>query len=161
MSSVAPMTLDNLARIGRLKAHVASKDEITDLLAAARRNLEDAHAENISAENRFDAAYKCILQAALVGLMAQGYRPDTKSAGHHATVIQSLPKTIGIDAQRVVVLDVCATSEICPTTPASRSITDRSQAACQRPSDCWKSTSTWMALHDPQLMPFKDWVTFS
>jgi hypothetical protein len=33
------MTLDNLARIGRLKAHVASKDEITDLLAAARRNL--------------------------------------------------------------------------------------------------------------------------
>ena len=38
--------------------------------------------------------------------MAQGFRPDTKSAGHHATVIQSLPKTIGIDAQRVVVLDV-------------------------------------------------------
>ena len=52
------MTLDNLARIGRLKAHVATTDEIADLLAAARRNLDDAHAENISAENRFDAAYK-------------------------------------------------------------------------------------------------------
>jgi len=99
------MTLDNLARIGRLKSHVATKDEIADLLAAARRNLDDAHAENISAENRFDAAYKCILQAELVGLMAQGFRPDTKSAGHHATVIQSLPKTIGIDVQRVVVLN--------------------------------------------------------
>lgn len=99
------MTLDNLAKIGRLKIHVATRDEIVDLLAAARRNLEDARVDNISPENRFDAAYKCIMQAALVGLMAQGFRPDTKAPGHHQTVIQSLPKTIGLDAQRLAVLD--------------------------------------------------------
>jgi hypothetical protein len=99
------MTLDNLARVGRLKAHVASKEEIADLFAAARRNLEDARAKDISAENRFDAAYKCIMQAALVGLMANGFRPDTKAPGHHQTVIQSLPKTVGLDAGRVAVLD--------------------------------------------------------
>jgi len=99
------MTLDNLAKIGRLKVHVASKEEIADLLAAAGRNLDDARVDNISPENRFDAAYKCIMQAALVGLMARGFRPDTKAPGHHQTVIQSLPKTIGLDAHRLAVLD--------------------------------------------------------
>ena len=99
------MTLDNLAKIGRLKPHVTSKPEIADLLTAARRDLEDSRAENISTENRFDAAYKCIMQAALVALMAQGFRPDTKAPGHHQAVIQSLPKTIGLDAERVIVFD--------------------------------------------------------
>ncbi len=99
------MTLDNLAKIGRLKAHVASKEEVAELLAAARRNLDDAQVENISPENRFDAAYKCIMQAALVGLMANGFRPDTKVAGHHQTVIQTLPKSVGLDGGRLAVLD--------------------------------------------------------
>lgn len=75
------------------------------MLVAARRNLADAHAENISTENRFDAAYKCIMQCALVGLMANGFRPDTKVPGHHQTVIQSLPKSIGLPVERVSVLD--------------------------------------------------------
>jgi len=99
------MSLDNLVRIGQLKAHTPNRSEIGDLLAAARRNLDDARAENISTENRFDAAYKCIMQAGLVGLMANGYRPDTKAPGHHRTVIQTLPKTIGMPAERVAVLD--------------------------------------------------------
>lgn len=59
------MSLDNLAKIGRLKPHSPTRAEIGDLLAAAHRNLQDARAGNISTENRFDAAYKCIMQAAL------------------------------------------------------------------------------------------------
>lgn len=58
------MTLDNLLRIGQLKRHTTDEAEIGHLLAAARRNLADARAENISTENRFDAAYKCIMQCA-------------------------------------------------------------------------------------------------
>jgi len=99
------MSLDNLLKIGRLKRHQATGAEVLDLLAAAERNLVDARVDSISVENRFDAAYKCLHQAALAGLMACGYRPDTKVAGHHATVIQSLPKTIGIESDRVAVLD--------------------------------------------------------
>ena len=99
------MTLDNLLRIGRLKAHETDADEIGNLLAAANRNLADSRAENISTENRFDAAYKCIMQCSLAALMANGYRPDTKVPGHHQTVIQSLPKTIGMDGARLAVLD--------------------------------------------------------
>ena len=37
--------------------------------------------------------------------MTSGYRPDTKKPGHHQTTIQSLPKTIGLDATRIAVLD--------------------------------------------------------
>ena len=85
------MTLDNLLKIGQLKRHTTDQKEIGNLLLAARRNLADAHAVNISTENRFDAAYKCIMQCALVALMANGFRPDTKVPGHHRTVIQSLP----------------------------------------------------------------------
>jgi hypothetical protein len=147
------MTLDNLAKIGRLKAHAASKEEIADLLAAARRNLGDAHASNISTENRFDAAYKCILQAALIGLMAQGFRPDTKSPGHHATVIQSLPKTIGIDAQRVVVLDVLRNKRNL-SDYTGKPIDPGSLASCMAEAEqLLEDTSLWLAACHPQLKP--------
>lgn len=100
------MTLENLLKTGQLKLHEPDAGEIRRLLDAARRNLEDSAATNISPENRFDAAYKVIMQSALVALMANGFIPDKKQPGQHATAIQSLPKAIGIDADRVAVLDV-------------------------------------------------------
>ena len=74
-------------------------------MAAARRNLGDARATAISLETRFDAAYKAIMQAALIALMANGFRPDANRPGHHMTVLQSLPKTIGLENDRMSVLD--------------------------------------------------------
>ena len=71
-------TLDNLARVDRLKLHIVDAAEIADLLAVARHNLVDAGVEATSTENRFDAACKCVTQCALVALMACGYRPDMK-----------------------------------------------------------------------------------
>lgn len=50
------MTLQNLLKIGRLKPHAPTAEEIRGLLAAAERNLADARAEIISDETRFDAA---------------------------------------------------------------------------------------------------------
>jgi hypothetical protein len=99
------MTLENLLKIGQLKSHATDAVEIQRLLDAARRNLADAHVEAISPETRFDAAYKAIMQAALVALMANGFRPDTNRPGHHMTVLQSLPKTLGLPGERMLVLD--------------------------------------------------------
>jgi electron transfer flavoprotein alpha subunit len=99
------MTLDNLLKIGRLHEHEPSAAEILRLLDAARRNLADARVEAISAEARFDVAYKAIMQSALVALHANGFRPTTAEGGHHAVVQQALPKTIGLASERVVVLD--------------------------------------------------------
>jgi hypothetical protein len=64
------MTLQNLLKIGRLKPHAPTTQEIRRLLAAAERNLVDARAEIISDETRFDAAYKAIMQLALIAMMA-------------------------------------------------------------------------------------------
>ena len=99
------MTLENLLRIGRLKEHPPDAAEIQKLLAAAQRSLKDARVQEISPELRFDAAYKAIMQTALVALMASGYRPDTNQPGHHVTVLQSLPKAIGLPVRRLAVLD--------------------------------------------------------
>lgn len=97
------MTLENLLNTGHLKEHPIDKTEIQQLFEAALRNLADAKVTVISLENRFDAAYKTIMQSALMALMANGYRPDTR--GHHQLMIQTLPKSIGLSSKRMIVLD--------------------------------------------------------
>jgi hypothetical protein len=100
-----PVSLKNLLKIGQLKEHPVSVEEIERLLTAAQRNLRDAHVSDNSAETRFDAAYKAIMQSALAALMMHGYRPDTNRPGHHMTVLQSTPLTLGLPPKRVAVLD--------------------------------------------------------
>ncbi|WP_426689898.1 DNA-binding protein [Rhodanobacter ginsengiterrae] len=99
------MSLDNLAKTHQIKPHATHPDEVQRLLAAATRNLADARVEDISDETRFDAAYKAIMQCALVGLMANGYRPSTSMPGHHQTVIQTLSLTLGVPRESWIVMD--------------------------------------------------------
>lgn len=99
------MSLDNLVRTGQLKPHATNAAEIQRLLAAATRNLADASVAQISDETRFDAGYKAIMQCALLGLMASGYRPATSAPGHHQTMIQTLPLTLGLANEDWLVLD--------------------------------------------------------
>lgn len=63
------MSLDNLLKIHQLQLHAATPDEIQRLLAAAGRNLADSGVAGLSDETRFDAAYKAIMQCAMVELM--------------------------------------------------------------------------------------------
>jgi hypothetical protein len=78
------MTLQNLLGIS-LDAITPDRDTVAKLLAAADRNLADAQLAGLSAENRFDAAYKAIMQLAMVALHANGYRTLTSRPGHHQT----------------------------------------------------------------------------
>ena len=98
--------MQNLLRIGQLKAHPPDAAELQRLLAAvAARNLAYARNTSISPETRFDAAYKAVMQASLCALMANGYRPDTNRPGHHQTMVQTLGLTIGLAPGRVQVID--------------------------------------------------------
>lgn len=99
------MTLANLLAIQRLQAFEATPAGVQRLLAAAQRNLVDAGLDALSPENRFDAAYKCILQCAMLGLWAQGYRTATSQPGHHQTALQALPLSLGVATDVVIVLD--------------------------------------------------------
>src|SRR5688500_12691284 len=98
------MTLENLAGIGKLKAHVATRDEVANLLAAAERNLRDAALSQISDGTRYTCAYTAIVQSAQAALFANGWRPSTSEPGHHMTMVQALVHTIGIDRSRIPVL---------------------------------------------------------
>lgn len=99
------MTLANLLAIQRLLAFSATPQGVQRLLAAAERNLADARLAPLSAENRFDAAYKCIMQCAMLGLWARGYRTSTSQPGHHQTALQALPLTMGLPNDVIIVLD--------------------------------------------------------
>lgn len=98
------MTLKNLLGIS-LESAPADKALIAKLLAAAQRNLADAQIAQLSPENRFDAAYKAILQLAMLALNANGYRTLTSKPGHHMTALQTLPLTVGLPQSTVIVLD--------------------------------------------------------
>ena len=99
------MTLANLLAIQRLLAFSATPQGVQRLLAAATRNLVDAQLKQLSPENRFDAAYKCIMQCAMLGLWARGYRTSTSQPGHHQTALQALPLTMGLPNDIIIVLD--------------------------------------------------------
>jgi hypothetical protein len=45
------------------------------------------------------------MQCALVAMLSAGYRPVTNAPGHHQTMIQSLPLTLGLSNETWVVLD--------------------------------------------------------
>lgn len=98
------MTLDNLIGIS-VESIEPDPLTIRRLLAAAKRNIHDSHLSGLSNENRFDAAYKAIMQIANAALQTRGFRTLTSKPGHHQTMIQSLVKTLEVDFERVIVLD--------------------------------------------------------
>ncbi len=99
------MSLENLLKIKQLQLHSPSNEALLRLLDAIKRNIEDSQVEAVSGETRFDAAYKAIMQSAMLGLWLNGYRTSTSQPGHHQTAIQSLPATLGVDKSVVIILD--------------------------------------------------------
>jgi hypothetical protein len=99
------VSLQNLLQTGKLKEHAPTAAEVVRLLAAIERNLADSSVTAVSNETRFDAAYKAVMQCALAAMLASGYRPATSEPGHHLTLIQSLPLTLGMTNDAWVVLD--------------------------------------------------------
>lgn len=146
------MTLANLLRIGKLKPHAAAKAEIGRLLATAGRALADAGLEQLSSDARLDLAYRAIMQAALAAMLAQGYRPATSEPGHHQLIIQALPKTAGIVAERVRVLDgyrAARNQSAYRGVPVSDAVAQECLAEAHA---IVKDIRAWLGAHHPQLM---------
>ena len=145
------MTLENLERIGKLKRHSPTPEEVRKLLGAARRNLKDAHVRGISAETRFDAAYKAIMQCALVALIASGFRPSTGEPGHHAVVVQSLAKTIQLSGERGAVLDKLRRLRNL-SDYSGEDISEEEAAACIRSAEALLADlEAWLRTRHPDL----------
>ncbi len=98
------MTLDNL--LGRSLEQIEPDPlMIQKLLEAAAICLKDAAIDTLSNENRFDIAYKAVMQLSNAALQANGFRTLSSKPGHHQTMIQSLPKTVGLDNGVMIELD--------------------------------------------------------
>ncbi len=59
----------------------------------------------MSAEGRFQFAYNAALAMASAALHAAGYRTNSNVPGYHAVTVESLERTIGVDAALVRKLD--------------------------------------------------------
>ena len=147
------MTLENLLAIHRLQAFEATPGGVQRLLASAERNLADARLAGLSADNRFDAAYKAIMQCAMIGLWAKGFRTATSQPGHHQTALQTLPKTLGLAADTVIVLDALRKQRNLNDYEGDP-VTDAAVAEClAQPEALIAHTRQWLARHRPDPPP--------
>ena len=92
--------LDNLVRIGQLKAEPRNEREVARMVAMARTRLADAQQPSVSLEGRFTSAYNAGHAAALAALRWQGYRSENRF-----TVFQCLTHTLSWPGHRWRVLD--------------------------------------------------------
>jgi hypothetical protein len=145
------MTLNNLLGIS-LDAVAPDKAQIAKLIAAAQRNITDAQLKALSAENRFDASYKAILQLSMVALNANGYRTLTSKPGHHQTAMQTLTLTVALPQAQVIVLDALRkqrhladySGDTVPEATASECLT------CAK--ELQAHVIAWMKKHRPALL---------
>ena len=146
------MSLQNLQGIGRLQAHQPDAAAIAKLLQAARRNLADARLPQVSADNRFDAAYKCIMQSAMLGLWANGYRTSTSQPGHHQTAIQSLGLTMGVAQPDIIVLDALRRQRNLSDYEGDPVSTPTRDACIEQATRLLAHTERWLQAGRPDLL---------
>ena len=84
--------LDNLVRIGRLKAEPGTRSEFAGMVKSARTRLVDAQNESLDPDSRFDLVYGAAHRLALAALRQHGYRSENR-----ITVFQTLVHTLGSD----------------------------------------------------------------
>lgn len=92
--------LDNLVRIGQLKAEPAAQAEIDGLLRSGAARIKDAENEQLSIESRFDLAYNAAHAFSLAALRFHGYRSENRFL-----VFQALQHTLQLPPAKWRVLD--------------------------------------------------------
>lgn len=88
---MASTELENLLKIGKLKAEPPSEQELQGLLRSGQTRLLDAGRTVLGIESRFDLAYNAAHALALAALRRCGYRSDNRYI-----VFQTLPITLGL-----------------------------------------------------------------
>lgn len=92
--------LENLLRIGQLKAEPRNAAEVRRLLAMAQTRMADARLPHLSSAGRFTSAYNAAHAAALAALRWHGYRSENRY-----TVFQCLTHTLGWPSHQWRLLD--------------------------------------------------------
>jgi len=100
---MSDQALQNLVKIGQLKAEPATRAEFDGMVDSAKQLLADAQKENLAPESRFGLAYGAAHRLALAALRLRGYRSENRY-----TVFQALAHTVdGIDPAAVRIFAKC------------------------------------------------------
>jgi hypothetical protein len=83
--------------------HQTSRQEISDLMSMADRDLAQCQTPTLSPDWQLNIAYNAALQVAKAALAVAGYRAAREA--HHYRVIQSLAYTIKADGSLIAQLD--------------------------------------------------------
>ena len=97
---MASSPLDNLVRIGKLKAEPPAQAEFDGLVRSGLVRLRDAENATLSLESRFDLAYNAAHALSLAALRWHGYRSENRFL-----VFQCLEHTIRLENEQWRVLD--------------------------------------------------------
>ena len=92
--------LDNLVKIGQLKAEEATPEEIAGLVRSGAVRLRDSKNDSLSIESRFDLAYNAAHALSLAALRHYGYRSQSRFL-----VFQCLQHTLNLPNEQWRVLD--------------------------------------------------------
>lgn len=92
--------LDNLVRIGQLKAEPPVDSEIAGLMRSGLSRLADAERTDLSLDSRFDLAYNAAHALALAAMRKLGYRSNSRYL-----VFQCLPHTLDLPREQWRVVD--------------------------------------------------------
>lgn len=100
------MSLQQWQNNGWLRPHQTDKEEISNLLAIADRDIADAANPQLSDDWKFGIAYNAALKLCTIMLYAAGYRPENNLA-HYRTLL-AIEFTIGPHRKEdAVYLDAC------------------------------------------------------
>jgi hypothetical protein len=97
------MSLEDWLNSGWLVRHKTSRQEISDLLDAADRDMADCQASGLSPDWRLNIAHNAVILCATAALAACGYRASRDA--QHYRLIQSLAHTIGASRDLIDQLD--------------------------------------------------------
>lgn len=92
--------LDNLVKVGKLKAEPSAEQEVAGLISSGLVRLRDADNETLSIESRFDLAYNAAHALSLAALRRAGYRSENRYI-----VFQCLKHTLDIPNEQWRILD--------------------------------------------------------
>ena len=98
----AQENLQNLQKIGKLKAEPPDQAEFDGLLRSAKRKLPDAENATLSADSRFILAYDAAHSLALAALRWHGFRSENRYI-----VFQALGHTVAFPTDKWRFLDHC------------------------------------------------------
>jgi len=145
------MSLKQWEKIGWIRPHQTSLQEIAGLLSIVERDLQDARGR-ISADWQFGITYNAALKLCTILLYASGFRPERNAA--HQRTLAVLPLVLG-DTRKVDAdyLEACRVKRNTVEYDTAGAATEQdAQELYEFTNQLHGEVTTWLRLNHPDLL---------